>query len=93
MEIPGVLHLPALAVDGLIIAMWMPDPLLSGDAPIQLGRKPGTWGKLLPGFHLIADESGELHVHGPAVPEEGLPLPNGTTLDEEGFLVATASAS
>jgi acyl-[acyl-carrier-protein]-phospholipid O-acyltransferase/long-chain-fatty-acid--[acyl-carrier-protein] ligase len=93
LEIPGVLHLPGLAIDGLIIAVSMPNPPHQDDAPIQLGTKPGTWGKLLPGFHLIADDSGELRVHGPAAPEEGLPLPNGTTLDEEGFLVATAAAS
>ncbi len=93
LEIPGVQHLPGLAVNGLIVAVSMPNPTHQDDAPIQLGTKPGTWGKLLPGFHLIADETGQLRLHGPAVPEEGLPLPHGTTLDEEGFLVATASAS
>jgi acyl-[acyl-carrier-protein]-phospholipid O-acyltransferase/long-chain-fatty-acid--[acyl-carrier-protein] ligase len=93
LEIPGVLHLPGLAIGGLIIAMSMPNPPHQDDAPIQLGTKPGTWGKLLPGFHLIADESGKLRVHGPAAPAGGLPLPHGTTLDEEGFLVATAAAS
>lgn len=86
-EIPGVLHLPGLAIGGLIIAMSMPNPPHQDDAPIQLGTKPGTWGKLLPGFHLIADETGKLRLHGPAVPEEGLPLPHGTELDAEGFLV------
>lgn len=92
-EIPGVLHLPGLAINGVIVAMSMPDPLQKGDAPIQLGKKPGTWGKLLPGFHLISDPNGELRIHGPATPENGLPLPHGTNLDEEGFLVATAASS
>ncbi|OYU99259.1 MAG: hypothetical protein CFE26_25980, partial [Verrucomicrobiales bacterium VVV1] len=89
---PGVLHLPGLAINGVIVAMSMPDPFQKGDAPIQLGKKPGTWGKLLPGFHLIADESGELRAHGPAAPEEGLALPRGTSLDAEGFLVAHSNA-
>lgn len=89
---PGVLHLPGLAINGVIVAMSMPDPFQKGDAPIQLGTKPGTWGKLLPGFHLITDESGELRAHGPAAPEEGLALPRGTSLDAEGFLVAHSNA-
>ncbi len=89
---PGVLHLPGLAINGVIVAMSMPDPFQKGDAPIQLGTKPGTWGKLLPGFHLITDESGELRAHGPSAPEEGLALPRGTSLDAEGFLVAPSNA-
>jgi len=75
---------PCLAIEGRVIAMSMPDPPCStegGYAP-QLGRKPGSWGRLLPGWH-IRDGV----VHGPAAPPEGLRLPDGAWLDEDGFLI------
>jgi acyl-[acyl-carrier-protein]-phospholipid O-acyltransferase/long-chain-fatty-acid--[acyl-carrier-protein] ligase len=83
----GVLHCPCLAVDGMVIAMSMPDPTKPWtDSEPQLGHKPGTWGKLLPGWFLISSENGGFRAHGPAAPENGLELPAGAFLDAEGFL-------
>ena len=92
LNLPGVLHLPGLAIDGVIISVSMPNPSQKNGSTMQAGNKPGTWGKLLPGFHLIADENGNLHVHGPAAPAGGFLLPTGTKLDDEGFLVAPATS-
>ena len=84
---PGLIHCPCLAVDGIVIAMSMPDPARpTADSEPQRGRKPGTWGKLLPGWFLLPAGSGHLHVHGPAASEEGLELPLGAYFDAEGFL-------
>ena len=83
----GLLHCPCLAVDGMIVAMSMPDPTKPWtDSEPQLGHKPGTWGKLLPGWYLLPSEGGSLRAHGPAAPENGLELPAGAFLDAEGFL-------
>jgi acyl-[acyl-carrier-protein]-phospholipid O-acyltransferase/long-chain-fatty-acid--[acyl-carrier-protein] ligase len=82
-------HLPGLAVDGVAVAMSMvrPPPGADSAAP-QNGRKPRSWGKLLPGWRLErCPDSGMLKAFGPAAPDEGLPLPAGCSLDEEGFLV------
>ncbi len=79
---PQALHLPCLALEGIVVAMSMPHPPKNKDSDDpQLGNKPGAWGKLLPGFHLI-----EGRAMGPAAPEGGLALPAGTVLDAEGFL-------
>lgn len=88
-ESPGVLHLPCLAVDGMVIAMSMPHPAKHAkeDAP-QPGHKVDTWGKLLPGWYLITGEDGSIRAHGPAAPEEGLLLPAGCSMDNDGLLVA-----
>ena len=83
----GVLHCPCLAVDGMVIAMTMPDPPVPADpSEAQPGHKPATWGKLLPGWFLIPTENGGQRAHGPAAPDGGLPLPEGCFLDAEGFL-------
>ncbi|MES2474461.1 MAG: MFS transporter [Verrucomicrobiota bacterium] len=88
LDLRHVTHLPCLAVDGVVIAMSMPDPPLSSeDSEPQLGHKPGSWGKLLPGWFLIESPPGVLRAHGPAAPEVGLPLPEACSLDAEGFLV------
>ncbi len=81
-ERPGLRHFPCLAIAGLVVAMSMPDPPMpkAGGTP-QKGSKPGSWGKLLPGWFI----EGAL-VKGPACPH-GLPLPDGATLDADGFLV------
>lgn len=75
-------HAPCLAVEGRVIAMSMPPPphQPSGFAP-QRSSKPGTHGRLLPGWWIK-----DGRVFGPAAPEEGLPLPEGCELDEEGFV-------
>jgi acyl-[acyl-carrier-protein]-phospholipid O-acyltransferase/long-chain-fatty-acid--[acyl-carrier-protein] ligase len=83
----SLLHCPCLAVDGIVIAMSMPDPSNpTPESESQRGRKLGTWGKLLPGWHLIASDTGGLIAHGPAAPPSGLSLPPKCYLDPEGFL-------
>jgi acyl-[acyl-carrier-protein]-phospholipid O-acyltransferase/long-chain-fatty-acid--[acyl-carrier-protein] ligase len=90
---PGLIHCPCLAIDGLVVAMSMPDPPLAFATSLpQTGRKPGTWGKLLPGFYLRPGPDGQPRVHGPAAPASGLALPAGTALDDEGFLVPPRSS-
>ncbi len=82
-----LLHLPCLAVAGTVVAMSMPHPPgPEADSEFQPGHKPGTWGKLLPGWFLLPAENGNLRAHGPAAPEAGLPLPAGCFLDPDGFL-------
>lgn len=84
----GLLHCQCLAVGEIVIAMSMPDPPQPDqDGPPQRGHKPRTWGKLLPGWFLLPAENGGFRAHGPAAPDEGLPLPAGCFLDAEGFLV------
>ncbi len=86
-----VLHLPCLASGGAVIAVSMAHPPPSGDSQYapQNGHKPRSWGKLLPGWRSARAEDGPLRVHGPAAPVDGLPLPAGCLLDEEGFLRAS----
>jgi len=89
-----ILHLPCLAVGGRVISMSMPDPVRpNAHSDPQVGRKPGTWGKLLPGWALKADADGNLRAYGPAAPEMGLPLPPKAFLDAEGFLTAYKAPS
>lgn len=87
-ERAGLLHCPCLALDGVAISMSMPDPPQAdaGYDP-QPGRKPRSWGRLLPGWGVQRDaETGAIRLHGPAAPEGGIALPDDCRLDEEGFL-------
>ena len=88
LERSGLLHLPCLAVEGIVVAVSMANPPPSGDSQYepQLGHKPQSWGRLLPGWRLDIRPDGSLHVTGPAAPPQGLPLPDGCRLDETGFL-------
>jgi len=64
--------------------MSMPHPPQStaeGLEP-QPGHKPQSWGRLLPGWFML-----DHHVHGPAAPPQGLPLPDKARLDDGGFLI------
>ena len=91
-EHPGVLHCPCLAVAGVVVAMSMPDPPPVADViDVQAGRKPGTWGRLLPGWFLVRSATGQWLAQGPAAPAAGLILPDGCCLDEDGFLAAAAA--
>jgi acyl-[acyl-carrier-protein]-phospholipid O-acyltransferase/long-chain-fatty-acid--[acyl-carrier-protein] ligase len=73
----NVLHLPCLAVDGLVVAMSLPHPPKSDVRSLfQAGYKPDSWGKLLPGWHI---EGGKLF-------PGGLTLPESAWLDGECFL-------
>lgn len=87
LEKTGVLHLPSLAVDGVVVSMSMPNPPNARGADPQPGHKPRSWGKLLPGWFVQPDENGVLRAHGPAAPTGSLPLPAGCTLDADNFLV------
>ena len=82
---PNWRHYPCLAIEGVVVAMSMPDPAAPNPGSLpQLGRKPGTLGILLPGF-AVDDHDGTLHIHGPAVPD-GIALPSGFRIDEESFV-------
>ncbi len=88
-ERAGMCHCPCLALDGAVVAMSMPHPPQAGAglAP-QPGHKPRSWGKLLPGWRIERDETtGRLTVHGPAAPPDGIALPDGCRLDDEGFII------
>ena len=79
----GVIHLPCLAVDGLVIAMSLPNPPMpDARSEFQAGHKPDSWGKLLPGWHI---EGGKLF-------PGGIPLPDGAKLDGECFLIRSSHA-
>ncbi len=92
-ERAGLCHCPCLAVEGVVIAMSMPRPPAStmDDFEPQNGRKPNSWGKLLPGWQLKPAADGTLRAHGPAAPAHGLPLPAGCSLDPECFLISKAT--
>ena len=77
LEKDNLTHLPCLAINGQVIAMSMPHPPSHNEtSPFQNGNKPGSWGKILPGWFI---EEG-------AVFPGRLSLPDGATLDGEGFL-------
>ena len=77
LELEGVIHLPCLAVDGMVVAMSLPHPPKpKPESEFQAGHKPASWGKLLPGWHI---EGGKLF-------PGSLPLPEGAELDGECFL-------
>lgn len=88
-ERAGLCHCPCLAVNGTVVTMSMPHPAESTDNfEPQHGHKPHSWGKALPGWYFIKRPAdGTLRAHGPAAPDEGLPLPAGSSLDPEGFLI------
>jgi hypothetical protein len=82
-EKEGVIHLPCLAVDGLIVAMSLPNPPMpDARSEFQAGHKPDSWGKLLPGWYI---EGGKLF-------PGGIPLPDGAKLDGECFLIRSSHA-
>lgn len=88
-ERAGLHHCPCLAVKGTVVTMSMPHPAASTDSfEPQYGRKPRSWGKLLPGWYCRRGADGSLRAYGPAAPAEGLPLPAGSSLDPAGFLIA-----
>jgi acyl-[acyl-carrier-protein]-phospholipid O-acyltransferase/long-chain-fatty-acid--[acyl-carrier-protein] ligase len=88
LERAGVLHCPCLAVDGVVIAMSMPDPPAASDFyPPQIGHKSRAFGRLLPGWQVAHDETGRWLVTGPAAPDGGILLPSGCVPDDEGFLL------
>jgi hypothetical protein len=73
----GVIHLPCLAGQGMVLAMSFPHPEARGD--FQAGHKESSWGKLLPGWYW---EDG-------MILPGAIELPIGSVLDSESFLVQT----
>ena len=86
LDLPNVNHCPCLAIDGVVISMSMPDPPAPGRSEFQPGKKPGSYGKLLPGWFLGEPVDGRLRVLGPAASREGILLPVGVTIDAAGFV-------
>jgi acyl-[acyl-carrier-protein]-phospholipid O-acyltransferase/long-chain-fatty-acid--[acyl-carrier-protein] ligase len=80
-------HYPCLAVDGMVVAMSMPDPPPGIGVDPQHGRRANSWGKLLPGWKISIPPSGVPRALGPAADADGLALPHGCHLDDEGFLI------
>ncbi len=86
-DVDGLVHLPCLAVDGVVVAMSMPHPCKpKPESEFQPGHKPGAFGMLLPGWICLPDETGRLRAHGPAAANGGLPLPANLRIDDGGFL-------
>ncbi|MBT8036933.1 MAG: MFS transporter [Verrucomicrobiae bacterium] len=76
---------PCLAVGGCIIAMSMPHPEAeTATNQHQEGHRSGTWGRLLPGFHVEIKKS-VIHLTGVSLPPEGLSISN-VCLDPNGIL-------
>ncbi|MCX6844987.1 MAG: 1-acyl-sn-glycerol-3-phosphate acyltransferase [Verrucomicrobia bacterium] len=87
LERPDGAHYPCLEVDGMVIAMSMPDPSPAQGGDPQHGRRANSWGKLLPGWEISIPPSGAPRALGPAADADGLALPHGCHLDDEGFLI------
>ncbi|BCX48992.1 lysophospholipid transporter LplT [Haloferula helveola] len=87
LELAGWDHLPCLAIDGVVISMSMPHSAKphASSSP-QPGVKPGSLGILLPGFAIDRSDEGRITLRGPSTPSAGIPLPDGYTIDEEGFV-------
>jgi len=78
LEKENLTHFPCYAVGGDVIAMSMPHPPEpTATSTFQAGNKPGSWGKILPGWHLEDRR----------VFPGNLPLPEGAVIDGECFLV------
>jgi len=91
-EQTNVLHLPGLAVGRRVISMSMADPPPPDD-PVdpQHGRQPGSRGRLLPGWFIVDDADGRRWIGGPGTTDPGLPMPAGSTIDNEDFLFASTA--
>lgn len=87
LRVSGLRHFPALALGGVVVAMSLVDPPSAEDSfEVQRGCKPGSLGRLLPGWFVERGADGTCIVRGPAAPAAGLPLPQGWHLDDEGFI-------
>lgn len=85
LEQTGWEHFPCFQIQGVIIAMSMPDPPLPLSTSLQQsGHKPGSLGILLPGF-AVEIRGSTLWLRGPSAPD-GISLPPGFRIDEEGFV-------
>ncbi|MFM2171921.1 MAG: hypothetical protein RI957_2150, partial [Verrucomicrobiota bacterium] len=82
-----ILHCHCHQIDGVVVAMSMPNPPAGAETSNpQLGARMGTVGLMLPGFFVEHSADKLMTLHGPALPEQGISLPAGSSLDELGFL-------
>jgi acyl-[acyl-carrier-protein]-phospholipid O-acyltransferase/long-chain-fatty-acid--[acyl-carrier-protein] ligase len=78
--------LPCLAVDGIVVAISVPNPPMPDSTSFrQIGVKPGSRGRLLDGF-MLRQGDGAPVLDGPSCPPGGLPLPQGASVDDDGFV-------
>ncbi len=76
---------PCLAKNGRVLAMSMPHPKAqTATNQHQVGHRKGTWGRLLPGFHVQLEHPG-LHLRGASLAPDGIKLKD-VSLDENGIL-------
>lgn len=88
LAVESIRHFPCLSVDGLVVAMSMPNPPEVPEGfDAQPGSKVDSVGKVLPGWSIARGPSGRLHAYGPAKPD-GLCLPDRCELDADGFLIS-----
>ena len=80
LEIPGIVHMPCLALNGQVISMSMPHPPLPMvESFFQAGHKLGSFGKLMPGWYVEGDKLMPL----------GIPWPGELEIDAECFVDVT----
>jgi len=81
----GGVHCPCLMLGGVVVAMSTPEPAAAEhDIEAQPGARAGSAGRLLPGFTLSAEGTGEV-IGGPALAQP-VSLGEGAGLDAEGFI-------
>ncbi|MFN0075933.1 MAG: MFS transporter [Prosthecobacter sp.] len=75
------------ATTGILLSTEVPDPqMVTGDEGLQLGKKPGSLGRLLPGFN-IESTADSVRISG-LMPEDPRVITiAGVKFDEDGFLV------
>ncbi len=84
----GVERFPWHAVAGTVVAVSMPDPPLPlATSRPQEGRRTAAAGRLLPGIVPRVDAvSAAVVLCGPSLPDDGVALPAGSLVDDDGFL-------
>jgi len=83
---------PCLSAGGRVIAMSMPNPEAeTATNQHQDGHRSGTWGRVLPGFHVKTDDS-SVCLSGASTNTGGIKIPD-VRLDENGMLCDVTSIS
>jgi len=83
---------PCLSAEGRVIAMSMANPEAeTATNQHQDGHRSGTWGRLLPGFHVETDDS-RVCLSGASINKGGIKIPD-VRLDENGMLCPVTSTS
>lgn len=82
----SICHCHCLVIDGVVVSMSMPNPPSGAETNSpQPGSRDGSVGRLLPGF-AVENVGEQLCLKCPALPDSGLLLPVGTTIDSLGFV-------